>query len=376
MQFNNQSANSISYQWDFGDGDTSVEINPIHTFDSLTIAQNIVSVSLNAMNTIGTSTARQTIQFDYYLPTISLQPSGPLILCPGNDVLLYPSANYNISFPYWILNDSIILTPDSSFLLVDSAVSCQIVYTNMYGCIDTSAKVEVTEAPDFNIQATSAAACSGDSIQLSGPLFMQTYNWSTGDSTSSIFVTADGFYSLNVTVQSACNAYDTIQIQFNSPPQQSITSINDSLFANSGADFYQWYFNGNAITGETSLSLQPLNTGYYYVMATDSFGCQITSDSIYYLYTFNIELGSFKFSMFPNPTDGVLNLNFSTHEQIDLKIIVTTITGNIVWYADKESFSAGNNHMVLNLEFLPEGLYLLNAESESGVYHFPILILH
>ena len=376
VQFNNQSANSSSYQWDFGDGETSTEVNPIHTFNSLTGSQNIISVSLKSMNTIDTNISLQTIQLDYYLPEISLQSSGSLILCPGNDVLLYPSTNYNISFPYWILNDTIIITPDSSFLLVDSAVSCQIVYTNVYGCIDTSAKIEVTEAPDFNIQATSATACSGDSIQLSGPLFMQSYNWSTGDSTSSIFATADGIYSLNIMVQPACNAYDTIQVQFNSPPQQNITSINDSIFANSGADFYQWYFNGNAITGETSLSLQPMNTGYYYVVATDSSGCQITSDSIYYLYTFNIEPGRVKFSIFPNPTAGALNINFSIQEQINLKITITTITGNIVLYGDKKGFSARNNRMVLNLELLPEGLYLLNVESESGIYHFPILILH
>ena len=376
VQFNNQSANSSSYQWDFGDGETSTEVNPIHKFNSLTGSQNIISVSLKSMNTIGTNISLQTIQLDYYLPEISLQSSGSLILCPGNDVLLYPSTNYNISFPYWILNNTIIITPDSSFLLVDSAVSCQIVYTNVYGCIDTSAKIEVTEAPDFNIQATSATACSGDSIQLSGPLFMQTYNWSTGDSTSSIFATADGIYSLNIMVQPACNAYDTIQVQFNSPPQQNITSINDSIFANSGADFYQWYFNGNAIAGETSLSLQPMNTGYYYVVATDSSGCQITSDSIYYLYTFNIEPGRVKFSIFPNPTASALNINFSIQEQINLKITITTITGNIVLYGDKKGFSARNNRMVLNLELLPEGLYLLNVESESGIYHFPILILH
>lgn len=34
IQFNNQSTNAIAHQWDFGDGNSSTKINPIHTFSS------------------------------------------------------------------------------------------------------------------------------------------------------------------------------------------------------------------------------------------------------------------------------------------------------------------------------------------------------
>jgi hypothetical protein len=37
VKFNNTSVNAVTYLWDFGDGKTSTEVNPVHTFDSAKI---------------------------------------------------------------------------------------------------------------------------------------------------------------------------------------------------------------------------------------------------------------------------------------------------------------------------------------------------
>lgn len=50
VKFNNSSVNAVTYLWDFGDGTTSTEINPIHTFDSA----KIYRVKLTITNPCGT----------------------------------------------------------------------------------------------------------------------------------------------------------------------------------------------------------------------------------------------------------------------------------------------------------------------------------
>ena len=51
MQFTNNSVNADSYLWEFGDGTTSTEKNPIHIFDSA----KIYRIKLTATNVCGAS---------------------------------------------------------------------------------------------------------------------------------------------------------------------------------------------------------------------------------------------------------------------------------------------------------------------------------
>jgi PKD repeat protein len=55
--FNNNSGNSLSYSWDFGDGDSSSDENPSHTY----AADGTYTVVLTASNLCGTSTFTQTV---------------------------------------------------------------------------------------------------------------------------------------------------------------------------------------------------------------------------------------------------------------------------------------------------------------------------
>ncbi|MBK8554892.1 MAG: PKD domain-containing protein [Lewinellaceae bacterium] len=55
--FSNQSQNAVSYQWNFGDGSTSNEAEPTHTYS----ASGSYTVELTAINNCGASTLQQTI---------------------------------------------------------------------------------------------------------------------------------------------------------------------------------------------------------------------------------------------------------------------------------------------------------------------------
>ncbi len=57
VTFNNSSTDAVSYAWDFGDGGTSTETSPVHTY----AASGIYTVSLTATNANGTATTTQDV---------------------------------------------------------------------------------------------------------------------------------------------------------------------------------------------------------------------------------------------------------------------------------------------------------------------------
>ncbi len=87
----------------------------------------------------------------------------------------------------------------------------------------TPGTVEVFPSPEIQSQST-VAACEGDTITLSGPLYYQYYNWSTGETTRSIQVTQSGKYILlmqannNLPLRS-----DTVHVAFHARPAAAIT---------------------------------------------------------------------------------------------------------------------------------------------------------
>lgn len=57
ISFNNTSQNGTSYAWDFGDGTSSTDENPVHTYE----ASGTYTVSLTVTNACGASTVEQTV---------------------------------------------------------------------------------------------------------------------------------------------------------------------------------------------------------------------------------------------------------------------------------------------------------------------------
>jgi hypothetical protein len=62
---------------------------------------------------------------------------------------------------------------------------------------------------------------------------------------------------------------------FPSPPPQSISQNGDTLFAIAGSSSYQWYYNGNLITGATDYFYIAAASGDYNVIVADTNGCEV-----------------------------------------------------------------------------------------------------
>ncbi len=94
--------------------------------------------------------------------------------------------------------------------------------------------------------------CTGDSITLSGPANMPTYNWSNGATTRNITVKDSGSYSLQGTSRFGCfsNTSDTIKVHITPIPQQALITRNasgDSLICNTPGTI-TWFKSGAALS--------------------------------------------------------------------------------------------------------------------------------
>jgi hypothetical protein len=124
--------------------------------------------------------------------------------------------------------------------------------------------------------------CEGDSVVLDGGSGFTSYLWSTGDTTQKVIIKTSDIITLTVTNADRCVGSDSLAvIVYPKPAKPMIQNINDTLFA-SNADSYQWYLDGNSISGETNNYVFSKIAGKYKVLVKNVLGCINESDEIFY----------------------------------------------------------------------------------------------
>ncbi|MFQ3580157.1 MAG: hypothetical protein SNJ71_08480, partial [Bacteroidales bacterium] len=124
--------------------------------------------------------------------------------------------------------------------------------------------------------------CTGDSILINPGTGFDSFLWNTGDTTSKIWVSQAGTYTVYVTSR-VCSYTDSItiatyplpKVSIQTTPNQNYICQGDTiLLFSSGFTKYQWstHTHGN--------SLLVTNQGYYSLTVTDKNNCQ-NSDNIY-----------------------------------------------------------------------------------------------
>ena len=90
---------------------------------------------------------------------------------------------------------------------------------------------------------------------------------------------------------------------FPPPPPQGILQSGDTLFANTGATAYQWYYNGNLIAGATDYFYVAPLSGDYNVVVTDANGCEAEAVIFNVIASLEDSPGNnmLKVELYPNP---------------------------------------------------------------------------
>jgi gliding motility-associated-like protein len=192
-------------------------------------------------------------------------------LCDDDTLLLESGLDANVVSLLWQDNST---QPN---LLVENAGLYILQATNDLGCTSRdSVQVLAVPKPDFSL-GDDLTICIGDSIQIMPDLlpFEGVFEWSTGDSTTTIWIDEIGEYSLTITDETTgCSDTDSLELKlstvppFTYAPLDAAFCVGDQLVltarAQGNTDInFSW---GEGLEGE---SFVVPDTGTYTLLAFD-----------------------------------------------------------------------------------------------------------
>jgi gliding motility-associated-like protein len=190
VTFQDLSPNAVSWLWNFGDGNTSTQQNPTHTY----ISDGQYTVSLVITSSFGcqSNTSRpQYIRIEKPVVGISNAPNGgcvPFSFSPvANVISLDGVASYFWDFGH---NGSTSTSPTPTYVYTDSGTyTLKLRITTTGGCTDSivlTNGIRTGPVPFVDFRVDTTVACAFGNVaftDLSNPA--DTWNWDFGDGTTS-----------------------------------------------------------------------------------------------------------------------------------------------------------------------------------------------
>jgi gliding motility-associated-like protein len=279
------------WHWDFGDGHTSDEQHPIHSF--ATAGDHTVQLLAWAV-----PECPDTLTW-----TITTIPSPQAAFtfeapCFGLPVELHDSTMSDVPLTgiEWDFGDgSPIATENDPLHHYDlpGIYTVRLVALGGNGCNDTLVQ-QVPVIPAVYVSlGPDTGTCIGTPILLDAGNSGLQFLWNTGDTTQTLGTTITGNYSVEVTDPAGCLGRDTILVTFDAVPVALLpdTSLCPGMAlmlnaANPGAS-YQWS------TGDTTATITvPQQSGMYSVTVTSPNGCSAEFHStVHYHPAVPVDLG-------------------------------------------------------------------------------------
>jgi hypothetical protein len=203
--------------------------------------------------------------------------------------------------------------------------------TDANGCtIDTSfTLVTGGGGGTATISTTKPVFCANDSAQICVQGTFTSYLWNTGATSNCIWVKQAGNYYVTVTENGGCTAESNhLGITVHPLPPVSISVNGDTLSAY-GAVSYQWYHNGNLISGAHDSSYIALQGGVYTVVISDANGCVATSNGITVSGLAEIGDRSPEVRLFPNPSHAMVSV-FVSEALLGEDLTIYDIAGRVL----------------------------------------------
>lgn len=424
VNFTDASSNAVAYSWDFGDGSTSTQSSPSHTYSGLglynvcltvtdscggintkcmpvSVCPSLIPVSLGSdISACGTATVLlpgfSTYAWSTGATTSSIQvaSSGDYSViatntagCSGTDtisVTINPLPAVSLGNNVTQCGGPVALTATGTGLTYQwntfaTTQSINVTSTGIYtvtvtdglGCTNqASVSVNVLTPPIANL-GNDLNICQGFvSISASGG---STYSWSTGATTSFILVNSSGTYWVEVTAANGCSASDTLNIIMNAPAViyvelQNQVCLNAAPITLTPGTPAGGFYTGPGVTGNqfypniAGLGLRSVVYNY-----TDSAGCIGRDTSVITVDPCSgiAEWASYGLQVYPNPSAGLFQLK---SREIPESVWVFDLSGRELF-----RFMPSSRESSFDLSPLQSGRYLVRVEIGGRLIHLPVV---
>lgn len=319
-----------------------------------------------------------------YEPTVE---QGDLILCPDEIITIntqeydnYQWYSQNVFFgdPVLLEGDTLQTLDIDAFNFAVNNVWCVV---TLDGCTEATDPVYI-DGYAFIPPAISSDGlsdiCEGDSTLLENAFGMyETYQWEDdgveieGADDSQLWVTESGNYTLSVTPMECpsfvMNNGIAVSISVHDIPMPVIELDGTSLMTTESFTEYQWYMNGSEISGADDESYELSEDGEYFVVVSDQWGCEGTSDT--FSYTGIDSFTKEALSIYPNPAKDDLWLEVPPALNSNSKMVLFDLLGNEII---SRTITKSNTH--LNIEDLSSGAYFVRITSENQEWTVKLIV--
>lgn len=204
VQFTNQSTGASGYQWDFGDGGTSTNADPLHLFQNNTTQDTTYNIQMIASTTFGcTDTAYSTV--DVFFGVQSDFSHNGFPGCAPLDVVFTNLSSMGQTYE-WDFGDG---NTDVAYHTTHQYVNLtqfidiytvELVVISSNGCTDTSEQnITVYPLPDFDFSSVPDSGCSPLLVNFPTVVGAVTYEWDFGDGTTTTGVSPSHLYTNGTT---------------------------------------------------------------------------------------------------------------------------------------------------------------------------------
>jgi uncharacterized membrane protein len=246
-----------------------------------------------------------------------------------------------------------------------------------------SVRITVTAVPELAIASTPAAVCTNDgSIQLSSTPSGASFSGpGVVGSTFNPALAGLGTHTITATLSAnGCTSTATRLIAVNRSPEASfniaapgyIATINNtSLYA----DSYQWDFGDNTTSTETNPTHTYASNGFYTIrlIATNAL---CGSDTFSVNVDISVGIGAVEgvdqLQVFPNPTEGLVNLVFNSTEMQSFEIRIMDAAGRLIEAESLRNYFGKFNRQY-DLSDKAKGIYFFSIRSDKGMMNYRIV---
>lgn len=138
VQFTNESINAITYLWDFGDGQSSNQANPLHIYTS----PGVYDVTLSGFSQEGNLSQSVVSQIAVFPSPVANFSAYPQVVGQAGQTVFFTDNSLNAWTWYWNFGDggtSTLQNPQHTYTQ-NGDYTVTLIVTNDYGCADTTTK--------------------------------------------------------------------------------------------------------------------------------------------------------------------------------------------------------------------------------------------